>query len=361
MLIQKCIDYDIETHVLDPNAEAPCAPHCDRFVQGSFREFDTVYRFGKEVDVLTIEIEDVNVEALERLAGEGVQVFPQPEVIRTIQDKGLQKEFYRENGIPTADFELTEDKAGVEIHKHRMPFVQKLRAGGYDGRGVQKIYEEQHMQEAFNEPSVVEQLVDVEKEISVIVARDQQGKTLAYDPVELLFHPEKNLVEYLMAPARLTQEQVREAIRIARVVAQKLNLVGLLAVEMFVDKNNQLLVNESAPRPHNSGHHTIEACHVSQYEQLLRAILGLPLGNPQLLSPAVMINLLGAENHSGQVRYLNLEQALQTEGAKVHLYGKKETRPYRKMGHISVLDGHLNGAMQKAKELYEKVQVVSED
>ncbi|MEX0967973.1 MAG: 5-(carboxyamino)imidazole ribonucleotide synthase [Bacteroidia bacterium] len=358
MLIQDCIDLNITADVLDPAANAPCSRICSRFTKGSFQDFDTVYQFGKSVDMITIEIENVNVEALEKLEKEGTPVYPQPSVIRIIQDKGEQKQFYQKHKIPTAPFVLIKGKPSVKEFGEKMPYVQKLRREGYDGRGIFKIYEEGHFEDTFEEPSVMEAMLDIEKEISVIVARDIEGHMQAFDPVEMEFHPAYNLVEYLVAPAHITKKQQEEAVTLAKDVADKLGIVGILAVEMFIDKNGELLVNECAPRPHNSGHHTIEACHTSQYQQLLRAILGLPLGNPSLMMPAVMINLLGEPEVSGVASYHGIKEALEMDGVKLHLYGKNETRPGRKMGHVTVVDLSVKEAHEKAQQIKKILKVL---
>lgn len=353
MLIRSAIDFNIDVSVLDPDANAPCRRIATKFQQGALTDFDTVYQFGKTCDVLTIEIENVNTEALEKLQEEGVKVFPEPQVIALIQDKREQKQFYQKNEIPTAAFVLTETQADLYQYRDFLPAVQKLGRAGYDGRGVQKIRTVEEIKQGFDQPGLLEKLVDFEKEISVIVARNEQGAMKTFPVVELVFHPEKNLVEYLFAPAQLKQAIQEKAEILAKKVIQKLNMTGLLAVEMFVTKTGEVLVNEVAPRTHNSGHHTIEANITSQFEQHLRAILNMPLGSTYAKIPAAMVNLLGEEGYTGMAKYEGLEKVLAVEGVKVHLYGKKMTKPFRKMGHITIID-------QDAENLKEKVQFVKQ-
>jgi len=357
MLIQDCINFNITTCVLDPDANAPCKNICNEFVNGSLTDFDTVYNFGKKSDVLTIEIEHVNVEALEKLEAEGLKVFPQPAVLKIIQDKGLQKQFYKKNNIPTAEFFLIKDKEELSGYSNEFPFMQKLRKGGYDGKGVTRLDSINESSKAFTEPSVLEKLIDFEKEISVIVARNEKGEVKCFPVVELDFNREANLVEYLFTPPDISKEVELNAIEIAINVAEKLKIVGILAVEMFVTKDQKVLVNEIAPRPHNSGHHTIEANITSQYEQHLRAILNLPLGSTELIIPAVMLNLLGEKGFEGNAEYENLSEVLKMEGVKIHLYGKKTTKPFRKMGHVTVLDKHIDQAKIKARLVKDLLKV----
>ena len=360
MLIQSAIDFNTYIKILDGDANAPCRPFAHEFVQGSLMDFDTVYAFGKTVDVLTIEIEHVNVEALEKLESEGIKVYPQPAVIRIIQDKRVQKQFYKTHLIPTADFILLENKEEVHQHSHFLPAFQKLGKSGYDGRGVQRLKTTDDLAKAFAEPSLLEKAVDFEKEISIIVARNARGEVSVFPPVELVFHPEYHLVEYLFAPAQLDERIIAQANEIATGVAAKLGIVGLLAVEMFVTRSGEVLVNESAPRPHNSGHHTIKANYTSQFEQHLRAILGLPLGATDTQSYAAMVNLLGEEGYTGDAVYQGMEEALALGGVYIHLYGKKTTKPYRKMGHITIMDTELQALKEKVQKVKDLVKVVSE-
>lgn len=359
MLLQKAADFNISNAVLDPDPEAPCKSICEEFHEGSFRDFETVLNFGRTVDILTIEIEHVSVEALEQLENEGVIVYPQARVIRLVQDKGAQKIFYRTHGIPTAEFHLLESKEHLEKYAANFPFMQKLRKGGYDGKGVTRLDNLSQIDQAFDEPSILEKLVDFEKELSVIVARNSKGEISAFPVVDMEFNTEANLVEFLFAPSLLSVAQEKEAIRIAKAVAESLQIVGLLAVEMFLTRSGELLVNEIAPRPHNSGHHTIEGNVTSQYEQHLRAILGLPLGSTAIIRPAVMVNLLGEKGHSGHAKYQGLEEVMKLENVYVHLYGKKLTKPFRKMGHVTVLGNTLEEARTKAQQVKSSIKIIA--
>lgn len=359
MFITACQRLNVHTSVLDgPEAGGPARTVAAHFVEGSFLSYDDVLAFGRSVDVLTIEIENVNVQALRQLEKDGVRVYPQPQVIETVQDKGLQKAFYQANNIPTAPFELLES-GRVLAERPFSPAVLKLRRGGYDGQGVQVLRSQADVAHTFDAPCVLEELVSIRQEIAVSVARNPQGQIIAYPPVEMEFNPQAHLVEFLFCPANLTVEQVRNAQLLAVQIAEKLQIVGLLAVEMFVDHTGNLLVNEMAPRPHNSGHHTLEANVTSQFEQHLRAILGLPLGSTVLKTPAVMVNLLGTPGYSGTPLYQGVEQVLQYPGVSVHLYGKHQTRPMRKMGHVTVIDPDLTAAKQKARLVQQTLKVVA--
>lgn len=358
MLIQSAIDLNIPIAVLDPDASAPCASLAE-FHHGKLTDYDTVVKFGASCDVITIEIENVNTDALKTLVQSGKRVYPQPEVIELIQDKRRQKQFFLERNIPTAEFVLTDNAAAVKANQSFLPAVNKLGREGYDGRGVQVLRTEADLEKAFDAPGLLEKFVDFEKEIAVIVARGTDGEIVAYPPVEMAFHPEQNLVEYLFAPAALPEALTAGAQRIARDVVHALNMTGILAVEMFVTRDGRILVNEVAPRPHNSGHHTIEANFTSQYAQHLRAILGLPLGSTETLIPAAMVNLLGEAGFSGPARYDGLEEVLRTAGVFVHLYGKKLTKPYRKMGHVTIVDHNMERLKTKANFVKETLKVIA--
>ena len=359
MLIQSATDFNLSVHVLDPNPKAPCHAIATQFTTGSLTDFDTVYAFGKTCDLLTIEIENVNTEALKKLRDEGLPVYPEPDVIELIQDKRTQKQFYREHDIPTADFVLTETRADLTQHVDRLPAVHKLGRAGYDGRGVQKLRSEADLPQGFDQPGLLEDLIDFEKEIAVIVARNARGEVTTFPVVELVFHPEKNLVEYLFAPAQLSESVAQQADQLARTVIKRLNMTGLLAVEMFVTPQGEVLINEVAPRTHNSGHHTIEANVTSQFEQHLRAILNMPLGSTATKTPAAMINLLGEEGYEGSARYEGLDEALVAEGVSVHLYGKNTTRPFRKMGHITVVAPTIAELTAKVRTLQSTIKVIA--
>jgi 5-(carboxyamino)imidazole ribonucleotide synthase len=359
MLIQEAVNFNIHIAVLDPSVNAPCADLANNFVVGNFNDYQTVLDFGKTVDVLTIEIEHVNIEALEELERLGKKVFPTPQALRTIQDKGLQKQFYKANNIPTAPFHLIDSAEDALLFKEKGPFMQKLRKGGYDGKGVTPLRTEAEFNAAFNAPSVLEEFVPFVKELAVIVARNERGEIATFPLVEMEFNPEANLVEFIFSPANVTVEIENNAKKIATDIANKLEHIGLLAIELFLTEDGNLLVNEIAPRPHNSGHHTIEACFVSQYGMHLRAILNMPLGSTGLRTPAVMINLLGEKGFEGKARYENIEDVLHTEGAYIHLYGKEDTKPFRKMGHITVCNTNLEEAKDIARKFLKEVRVIS--
>lgn len=359
MLLQEAANYDVRVAVLDPSADAPCSMICHEFTCGSFQDFDTVLAFGEGKDVVSVEIEHVNTVALETLEKKGVEVYPKPSFLRMVQDKGLQKEFYGKHSIPTAPFHLIENRSELESIAVQFPFVLKSRTGGYDGKGVQIIRTEEDLKKTFDGPCVVEELIPFEKELAVIIARNKHGETSTFPLVEMEFNPDANLVEFLFSPAQVASDVEIEAQSIAKKIVEAADFVGLLAVELFLTKEGTLLVNEMAPRPHNSGHHTIEACTTSQYEQYLRAILSLPLGNTSLVQPAVMVNLLGAEGHEGPVHYKGLEEALKMPGVHVHIYGKPTTKPFRKMGHVTVTDPDLATAQNRARAILELIKVES--
>jgi 5-(carboxyamino)imidazole ribonucleotide synthase len=342
MLVQSALDFNIDIKIMDPDANAPCKSIVSEFVIGSLTDFDTVYNFGKDCDLISIEIENVNTDALKKLESEGVKVFPQPHIIELIKDKRTQKQYYLDNNIPTAEFILTENKAAVLAQKSFLPAVNKLGKEGYDGRGVQILRTEADLDKAFEAPSLIEKLIDFEKEIAVIVARNEKGEVLTYPAVELVFHPEANLVEYLFSPAEINSDIEKNAQEIAKTVINSLGMVGILAVEMFVTKDKKVLVNEIAPRPHNSGHQTIEANFTSQYEQHIRAIFNLPLGDTAIILPSAMVNLLGEEGYTGIAKYEGLDEVMAKKGVHVHLYGKKSTKPFRKMGHVTLRDNDNN-------------------
>jgi 5-(carboxyamino)imidazole ribonucleotide synthase len=359
MLIQQAINYNVTVKVLDPDREAPCRKLCDEFVVGSLGDYETVYKFGKKVDLLTIEIEKVNVEALDQLEQEGVLVYPQPRIIRLIQDKGLQKQFFKENDIPTADFQVISNIEQLRQSHIPFPYIQKLRRDGYDGKGVYKVIDETYLDNAFTEPSLVERWIDFEKEIAVIVARNESGEVKAFPMVEMEFNPEANLVEFLISPSTLPFEIHQEAENIAKRIAETLKIVGLLAVEMFLDKHGRILVNELAPRPHNSGHQTIEGNVVSQFEQHLRAIFNQPMGDTACLNNAIMVNILGEAGYEGPAIYQGIEKILKCEGVYVHLYGKALTKPFRKMGHVTIVDADREKAIEKARFVQETLKVIA--
>ncbi len=363
MLIQEASKWDIKTYVLDPDEHCPAGGIASVYVKGSFKDFNDVYNFGKQVDLLTYEIESINIAALHKLKQEGLEIIPDPSVLEMIQDKGLQKEFYRDNGIPAASFRLYNSKNdildAIVVNEIQFPFIQKLRKGGYDGRGVAVINDEYDIKSLLEGASVVEQKVEIEKEIAVIAARNEKGDIRCFPTVEMVFDSSANLVEKLVCPSGIPEDLSDKAKNIAAKVIDKLNMSGVLAIEFFIDKQGSILVNEMAPRPHNSGHHTIESVMTSQFEQHLRAILNLPLGSTMLKMPSVMVNLLGEKGYEGPVRYQGLDETLAIEGENVHLYGKKITRPYRKMGHVTIIAKSADDAAAKAGIVKNTIKVKS--
>ncbi|MEY5133917.1 MAG: hypothetical protein RLZZ198_1921 [Bacteroidota bacterium] len=358
MLIQEAIDLDIEIHCLENDINAPCAKIAHGFTKGSITDKQTVLDFGSAFDLITVEIENVSIEALYELEALGKKVYPHPRVLELIRDKGLQKEFYKTHQIPTADFQLITDsnelKAPMEF-----PFVQKMRVGGYDGKGVKIIRSQLDWDKRFTAPSVIEAMIPFEKELSVIVARNEAGEVKTFDAVECEFNAEANLVEFQFSPAAISKEIEAKAQEIAKDVISRLNMVGLLAVEFFLTKAGELLVNEIAPRPHNSGHHTIECCYTSQFAQHLRSILNLPLGDTGLIIPGAMLNILGSTGHEGPAVYEGLEDVLSLSGVYVHLYGKSHTKAFRKMGHVTLLGKDLQEIKAKVEVVKNKVKCVS--
>jgi 5-(carboxyamino)imidazole ribonucleotide synthase len=360
MLIQANTNFNVYTTVIDPDPNAPCKSIASEFQVGSITDYDTVYNFGKNVDLLTIEIENVNIEALEQLEKEGITVYPQPSVIKIIKDKRIQKQFYKDHNIPTADFVLTDNKDAVKANADFLPAFNKVGTGGYDGGGVQRLTNVDDIEEkAFEAPSLLEKLIDFDREISVVAARNANGEIKVFPTVELVFNPKYNLVDYLIAPSSLSQEIQQEAEKIATDVISAFGIVGLLAVEMFVTKDGKVLVNEVAPRPHNSGHQTINANYTSQYEQHLRAILNMPLGATDIATPSAMVNLLGDDDHEGMAVYEGLENVLSQSGVNLFLYGKKFTKPHRKMGHITIVDKDINSLKEKVEFVKNTLKVIA--
>lgn len=357
-------NWDVSLRFLDESKDFPAGRVCPYFQEGNFKKKEDVLSFAQDCDIVTIEIETVNTEALHELVQEGKTVHPCPAALDIIKDKGLQKQFYQKHHIPTSDFILVETKeetlTKIQAGEWAFPFVQKTRQGGYDGKGVTIIKNEKDLAEKWlNAPSVLEKLAPIHKEIAVIVARNEQGETAVYPTVEMLFSEEANLVEFLMSPAEITVKEEKTAQKLAIQTIEAFNVCGLLAVEMFLNTDGEIWVNEVAPRPHNSGHHTIDACVTSQYEQLIRAISNAPLGSTALTSPAIMLNLLGEPNHTGEVYYKGLEECLAIEGVKVHLYGKKITKPFRKMGHVTIVDENIERLREKATFVQNTLSVIS--
>ncbi|HEX6915776.1 MAG TPA: 5-(carboxyamino)imidazole ribonucleotide synthase [Chitinophagaceae bacterium] len=359
MLLQAAANYVVETYVLENDDQCPAAHLCDHFVKGDIRDYDTVYQFGKNLDALTIEIESVNVDALERLESEGVRVYPKPAAIRIIKNKIRQKEFYREHQIPTAPFVLTSGLEELAAAASMFPAVHKIGEGGYDGKGVQILQSAGEIDKGFNAPAILEKMVDLKMEIAVIVAVNDKGDTAIYPPTEMLFDPILNLLDYQVCPAEIPQKVFWKAEAIALKLARDLQSPGLFAIELFVDKNDEVLVNETAPRVHNSGHHTIEAHYCSQYDMLWRIILGYPLGNTAAIMPSAIVNVLGAEGFQGEAFYEGLEEVLRIENAFVHLYGKRQTKPGRKMGHVTIMSKDRQDLMHKANKIKHTLKVIS--
>jgi len=364
MLLYSTRKWDIRTFVLDPNYEAPAKLACDVFIQGDLTDYQTVLDFGKKVDILTIEIENINIKALYKLKKEGVKIFPQPEIIEIIQNKSSQKEFYIKNNIPTSNYKsfsnLESLKNAIAKGNLSFPFVWKASEMGYDGYGVSVIKKNKDLENLLDCECIAEDFVPFKNELSVIVARREQGETQAYPVVEMEFHPTANQVEYVICPARISSEIKLRAKKIALEVSKKYKHVGLLAIEMFLTETGEILVNEVAPRPHNSGHLTIESSYTNQFEQHIRAILNLPLGDSGNKVSGVMVNLVGKENHNGPVVYKNIDQILAINGVTPHIYGKKQTRPFRKMGHVSIVNKSLDKARQIAEEVKSIIEVISE-
>lgn len=361
MLIQEASRWDIASYVLDPDEACSARSVAHGYVKGDFRDFDDVYAFGKSVDILTFELEEINIEALKQLKSEGLKIVPDPDVLALIQDKGLQKEFYLKHQIPTSPFVCYESeeeiKEAIASGILKYPFVQKLRKGGYDGHGVALIKD--NTKALLLGASMVEEKVDIGKEIAVIVARNSKSEVRCFPAVEMMFNEETNLVEEIFCPANISLEELNRVEELAVKIIEKLDMHGILAIEFFIDTKGEILVNEVAPRPHNSGHHTIDAVRTSQLKQLIRVMFDLPLGNTKLTSASVMLNLLGEEGHEGAVYYEGFEECMSLDGVKIHLYGKKITRPFRKMGHVTILSDTVEEALEKAKVVKKILKVKS--
>jgi 5-(carboxyamino)imidazole ribonucleotide synthase len=363
MMLYETRKFDITTHVLDSSLEAPCRIACDHFTQGDLMDYDTVYTFGKKVDILTFEIEGVNIEALEALEKEGKKVYPSSKTLRNIQDKGVQKKFYDTHKIPTAPFSVFETialvKKAVASGELKLPFVWKSCTGGYDGQGVQVIKNSQTLDVLPDCPCITEDLVAFKNELAVIVVRNPSAQVKTYPVVEMEFHPQANQVEYVICPARIDDKVATKARSIAIQVSKAFEHVGLLAVEMFQTNDGQIIVNEVAPRPHNSGHYSIEASYTNQFEQHIRAILDLPLGNTASKVGGIMVNLVGEQNHTGDVAYQNIEEIMAMDGVTPHIYGKKQTRPFRKMGHVTIVNENIDTAREIAQQVKQRIKVIS--
>jgi len=360
MLLQAAANYPVETFLLENDQACPAAHLCEHFAQGEIKDFNDVYRFGKQLDAITIEIENVNVEALEKLESEGKKIFPKPSVLRIIKNKILQKEYYRQHQIPTADFIVTHSADELSSHTGLLPAVHKIGEGGYDGRGVALIHSEKDLAKGFNAPAVLEKMIPIETEISLMIVVNEKEEHAIYPPVEMHFDPSLNLLDHHLCPALLDKKTLWKAEAIALSVVRNFKSPGIFAIEMFVDKQGDIFVNETAPRVHNSGHHTIEAHYSSQFDMLWRLMLGYPLGNTKPILSSVMVNIIGAEGHSGPAFYEGLHEVLKIENAFVHLYGKNETRPGRKMGHVTVLSKDRQDLLYKANKIKRTLVVKTE-
>ncbi len=363
MMLYDTRKYDIQTYVLDPDSDAPCKLACNHFYQGNLMDYETVYNFGKKVDVLTFEIETVNVDALLALEEEGKKVYPSAKTLSIIQNKGRQKLFYREHNIPTSEFTKFSNKAhlteGITNNNIKIPFVWKSTQGGYDGKGVSIIRSGADLAKLPDTECIAEELIDFKNELAVIVVRNPSGEIKTYPVVEMEFHPEANQVEYVICPARIDAQVAEKALAVAKKVSEAFEHVGILAVEMFQTQDDKILVNEVAPRPHNSGHYSIEASYTNQFEQHIRAVLDLPLGATESKLGGIMVNLVGAEGYTGDVLYKNMDKIMSMKGVTPHIYGKKQTRPFRKMGHVTIVHEDINEARKIAEEVKNTIKVIS--
>jgi len=359
MLLQAAANYQVETHVMENDEECPAAHLCRYFIKGNIREFDAVYNFGKNLDALTIEIENVNIDALEKLEQEGVKIYPKPSVLRIIKNKVLQKQYYSEHQIPTAEFAVLQSLKEIDQWKTLLPAVQKLAEGGYDGRGVQIIDDLSSSHLGFDTHSVLEKKINIKKEIAAIIAIDQHGKAALYPPVEMVFNKDLNLLDYQLCPADIPQNVLWKVEAISLSVVRNFNSPGLFAVELFIDQNDEVFVNETAPRVHNSGHHSIEAHYSSQFDMLWRIILGHPLGNTKFILPSAMVNIIGSDGHSGEPKYQGLDEVLKIDNAFVHIYGKLQTKPGRKMGHVTILSNEKQDLVHKANKIKQLLTVIA--
>lgn len=359
MLLQTAANYPVETYVLENDAQAPAAHLCHHFTKGSITDFDTVYQFGKGLDAITIEIENVNVEALEQLEKEGVRVYPKPSALRTIKNKITQKQFYKTHQIPTSEFIITQTRQELENHIDFLPAVHKLGEGGYDGKGVEILKDETAISKGFDAPSVLEKMVNIHKEIALIVAMNEKGDTVIYPPAEMVFDTRLNLLDYQISPVKLAEKLLWKAEAMAIKIVQELKSPGLFAVELFIDRDDNVLVNEIAPRVHNSGHHTIEANYSSQYDMLWRILLQYPLGNTDAILPSAIVNIIGEQGFNGPAKYQGLEEVLTMTNVFVHLYGKADTKPGRKMGHVTIISNDYQDLTYKANKIKHLLKVVA--
>ena len=359
MLLQAAANYPVETFVMENDPECPAAHLCHHFTKGDIKNFDDVYNFGKGLDALTIEIESVNEDALEKLQAEGVKIYPSPAALKIIKNKILQKQFYKDNEIPTSDFIITQNKNELQQHSSFLPAAHKIGMGGYDGRGVELLKTADDIERGFDAPAVLEKMVQVKKEIAVIIAVNDKGENTIYPPVDMVFDMRLNLLDYQISPADLPEKLLWKVEAVALKVVKSLNSAGIFAVELFIDANDNVLVNETAPRVHNSGHHTIEANYSSQFDILWRVMLDYPLGNTEHILPAAIVNLLGSDGYSGSAVYDGLQEVLKSDNVFVHIYGKKETKPGRKMGHVTILSKDKQELVYQANRIKHKLKVIS--
>ena len=359
MMLQAAANYPVETYVMENDEHCPAAHLCHHFTKGDIKNFEDVYKFGKGLNALTIEIESVNEDALEQLEKEGVKIYPKPSALRIIKNKIAQKQFYKEHEIPSPAFVVTENLASLDSHQDFLPAVHKIAMGGYDGRGVQSILAKEDLPKGFDAPAVLEKMVSIDKEIAMIIAINEKGETALFPAVDMVFDPRLNLLDYQMSPATLMEKTLWKVEAIALKVVKELKSPGIFAVELFVDRNGDVFVNETAPRVHNSGHHTIEANFSSQFDMLWRVMLGYPLGNTKHIMPAAIVNLLGAEGFNGEAVYEGLEEVLKMENVFVHIYGKKQTKPGRKMGHITILSKDKQDLVYTANKIKQTMKISS--
>jgi 5-(carboxyamino)imidazole ribonucleotide synthase len=361
MLLQAAANYPVETYVLENDENCPAAHLCHRFVKGDIRDFEDVYQFGKGLDAITIEIESVNEEALGRLETEGVKIYPRPSALRTIKNKITQKQYYTEHGIPTAEYVVTQNLDGVRARLDMLPAVHKIGMGGYDGKGVQMIRTKEDVEKGFEQPGVLEKMVAVDREIAQIIAIGEKGETAIYPPVDMVFDARLNLLDYQISPAEMQQSVLWKVEAISLRAVKELKSPGIFAVELLVTKQGDVYVNETAPRVHNSGHHTIEGSYSSQFDMIWRVILGYPLGNTEAILPGAIVNLIGAEGSSGEAHYEGLEEVMQMDNVFVHIYGKAETKPGRKMGHVTILSREKQDLVYKAHKIKNTLKVISKE
>lgn len=359
MLLQASANYPVETFVMESDEDCPAAHLCHHFIKGDIKNFDDVYNFGKNLDALTIEIEAVNEDALEKLEQDGITIFPKPSALRVIKNKILQKEFYKTHQIPTSAFVVTNNLAEVNEQKTFLPAVHKLAVGGYDGRGVQVLHKISDLDKAFDAPSVLEKLVDIKKEISMLVAVNLKGETVLYPAVDMMFNRQLNILDYQVSPANIDKNILWKLEAVALTLVKHLKSPGIFAVETFIDRNDNVWVNETAPRVHNSGHHTIEGNYSSQFDMLWRIMLDYPLGNTSCILPAAIVNILGEEGYTGEACYKGLQEILKMDNVFVHIYGKRETKPGRKMGHVTVLSSEKQELLHTANKIKHTLKVVS--